>query len=129
MISKRTKILSYLTLSLLLTSCDDPRFFQQTGEWQYEDLMYIKNQGTDGHECDPIGWIIINDKKTDCILDRQPGREVHFKYYNIDEDTIGETFCRADAKLLGSGNIKIDILNDYTETYASNTKFILEKLS
>lgn len=129
MSNKNKKILTILLSCSLLTSCDDSRVFQQTGEWKCEDLIYIKNQGTSEHECDPIGWVMINNEKVDCKLNRQPGRQVEFLYYDTVNETEGEMFWWGSAKLLLSGNIRLKIERDYTGTNAENTKYILEKLN
>lgn len=129
MIDKREKITLILSFCVLLTGCDDSRVFEQTGEWKCEELIYIKNQGTSEHECDPIGWVMINGEKVNCRLDRQPGNQVDFLYYDAVNETEGKTFWWANAKLLWSGNIKINVLRDYTGTYADDTEFILEKLN
>lgn len=128
MIERKIKVLSLLFVSLFLTGCDDARVFEQTGEWQYEDVMYIKNQGTSEHKCDPIGWITIDGKKVNCKLDRQPGRQVDFLYYDIENDIVGDRFCRADATLLWSGDIRLEILKDKTKTYSKNTSWILVRI-
>lgn len=107
------------------------KIFQSTGEWKYEDLIYVKNQGTKEHEHQPIGWMMIEEEKINFKWKHQPGAQVWFMQYDETNEILGEVLWEATAELTLSGDIKISNMSKYTKTYiyTGDTTLILKKLS
>lgn len=121
-------VLLFSSLSML-TGCDDGRIYDRTGKWGYKDLIYFENNGTKEKRMSPTGWIKLKDgEHTTFKVSKQPGVKMDFLYYDEENNVKGERFMYAYVQLWFFGNLKMEIGKDYTDTYPSGTKFILEKI-
>lgn len=129
MIRKRLWATLFAILTALsLTSCNDIRIYQTTGEWGIDDFMYWENNGSKENYTAPTGWIKINDNRFTFKVIQLPGTGVELKYYNKNTGALGEMIWWANATLLFTGDIKIDMIKDYTKIYEDNASFTLKKI-
>lgn len=117
----------------MLTSCRASTNIDDiSGEWQYEDTIYLKCTGSKEKEGNPVGWVKLDDN----IYNFTAMFSQLAFFVFCSEDDVVETkyelkypyFWEAYLKELSSGNIELKIFEDYTGTYSKNTSFILEKL-
>lgn len=121
-------VLLFSSLSML-TGCDDGRIYERTGKWEYKDLIYFENTGTKEKDAIPTGWIKLKDgKQYKFKVTAQRGVQMNFYYYDEENTTKDNRFMYAYVQLWFFGNLKMEIGKDYTDTYPSGTKFIMEKI-
>lgn len=128
--------LLFSLISVILTSCiPDSELNHITGEWQYEDSIYIKCTGSDDDYQRPIGWIKLNDKiyEFDAYIQANSYFGLNYDKGTVDVDynwdySFNSFIMYTYLNLTRSGQIKFKVYCDFTETYKKNDILYLDRI-
>ena len=129
--SKLKRFLLLFPCLFMLSGCRD--YFKMehiTGEYQYEDSIYLKCSGTyhfeDGQI--PVGWLKLNDVVYNCTITAQ--RQGYYTFEDSDKVMGLEHNLIMNAYLkLSSLDIEMKVIKDYTGTYEKDAAFLLKRLN
>lgn len=127
--SRAKELCLILTMLLGLTGCRAHTNLDKiSGEWQCEDIIYLKCSGNDENGVNPTGWVKLNDVTYNYTAVFTKLGYFDFLYDEGDTDINYDYFWSAHMNEQFTGNIKLKIFKDCTGTYAKDTIFILKKM-
>ena len=127
--SSKIKKLLLLPCIFMLSGCRG--YFQMehiTGEYQYEDSIYLKCSGTYHYDDkqSPVGWLKLNDVVYNCTIVAQLIGTYSFKDSDKVLELKNDQIMEASLEL-SFGDIVMKIITDYTGTYEKGDSFLLKK--